>query len=240
MVVNVHERTVRASTVEVGELLDGLSSFRDRLWPTQWPPMRFDGPLRAGSSGGHGPVRYVVESVEPGRRVVFRFTRPRGFQGTHEFSVHDAGAGQTTLRHTLKIRPHGCAHASWPLLWRPLHDALMEDCMDRAVAQLTTSSPGSVWSLRVRLLRACAATVTTVGAGVRQLRTSGQDARKSRSTSDGSWRAHDEQAAHPPRRSIIRDVFGDHVDYAVTVRICVRGVVSRRLYVRGPPFGPVE
>lgn len=74
---------IAASTNEVGELIDSLSSKGDRLWPRgEWPSMRLNGPLGVGSSGGQGPVRYEVIAHEPGKSVAFRFTSPTGFHGT--------------------------------------------------------------------------------------------------------------------------------------------------------------
>jgi hypothetical protein len=84
---NVHRRAI-GSPEQLGALLDGLASDADRLWPgDRWPRMRLDGPLAVGARGGHGPVRYRVERYEPSRHVRFRFERPRGFDGIHEFQV---------------------------------------------------------------------------------------------------------------------------------------------------------
>ena len=77
---NVHERKIKASSGEVGQLLDSLASSADRLWPHEtWPPMKFDQPLQPGAKGGHGPIRYFVKSYEPGKNVYFEFTAPAGF-----------------------------------------------------------------------------------------------------------------------------------------------------------------
>lgn len=153
MVVNVHERRIAADVESVGALLAGLGTPNDRLWPRLWPPMRFDGPPAPGAHGGHGPIRYVVESLQPGRRVLFRFTGPAGFDGTHGFAVHVDGNGVTRLEHRLEMRVFGRARLTWPLLWRPLHDALLEDCLDRAAEELTASAPIGRWSPYVTLLR---------------------------------------------------------------------------------------
>ena len=107
---NVHERSLAAGADRVGALLDTLSSSRDALWPRgAWPPMRFDGPLAEGANGGHGPIRYTVESYTPGRSVRFRFTGPRGFDGFHGFEVipaDDAPSGFTTsVSHTRPPSP---------------------------------------------------------------------------------------------------------------------------------------
>jgi hypothetical protein len=153
-VTNVHERLLAASLVEVGQLLDSLSGPADRLWPrANWPPMRFDRPLQVGAVGGHGPVRYVVEAYEPGHRVRFRFTAPSGFDGGHAFELRPQPDGQTVIRHELRMVARGPALMTWPLVFRPLHDALIEDAFATAADHLAIASPRRPWSLWVRVLR---------------------------------------------------------------------------------------
>lgn len=150
---NVHERVLDASVKRAGALLDTLASPHDALWPgDRWPAMRFDRPLSVGAVGGHGPIRYTVEEYEPGRRVTFRFTGPRGFLGTHGFEVVPA-AGGAILRHTLAMRTTGAAILSWPLVFRPLHDALVEDSLERAERSLGLQPKRTPWPRRVVLLR---------------------------------------------------------------------------------------
>lgn len=133
MVHNLHEREINAPAEEVGLLIDSLSSKTDRLWPRQeWPAMRLDGPLRVGAHGGHGPVRYTVTHYEPGRRVGFEFTAPTGFNGSHSFTAVPHAEGSTMLRHELVMTLSGIAMLTWPLFYRPLHDALIEESLDRA------------------------------------------------------------------------------------------------------------
>lgn len=137
MIVNIHEREFAASGEELAELLATLSSEHDRLWPFEsWPRMRLDRGLMPGAKGGHGPVRYTVESVDPRSEVVFRFTGPSGFVGWHAFSIIDAANGSTTLRHELRLHPRLWAYLTWPLFFRPLHDALLEEAFDKAGREL--------------------------------------------------------------------------------------------------------
>lgn len=151
---NLHERTLAAESAAVGALIDRLASPEDRLWPhAAWPAICFDRPLGVGAIGGHGPIRYVVEAYEPGRSLRFRFTAPRGFDGTHEFEVEPRGEGRTRLRHLLEMRAAGPAILTWGLVFRPLHDALVEDALDRAERSLGLPSTAKRWSARVRLLR---------------------------------------------------------------------------------------
>ncbi len=151
---NIHERLLHVSAAEAGALVDGLGSSRDPLWPRQrWPAMRFDRPLAVGAVGGHGPIRYVVEAYKPGRLVRFRFTRPAGFRGTHAFLVTPEGAAGARLRHELLMRTEGLARLTWPLVFRPLHDALVEDVLDRAALATGQAPAARPWSPWVRFLR---------------------------------------------------------------------------------------
>lgn len=133
MVRNIHRRSLPISLRQGEILLRSLASHEDRLWPgDKWWPQRFDGGLVPGAKGGHGPVRYMVESVAP-RQVVYRFPRKGWFRGTHQFDlVAHAGADGCELVHTLRGTLHGRGLLLWPGLVRPLHDALLEDVMDRA------------------------------------------------------------------------------------------------------------
>jgi hypothetical protein len=151
---NVHRRAI-GSPEQLGALLAALASDADRLWPgDRWPRLRLDGPLAVGARGGHGPVRYRVESYDPSRRIRFRFERPRGFDGVHEFSVVIGGEEPAQIVHVIEARMWGVARISWPLVFRPLHDALIEDALDNAERQVTgrVRQPAR-WSAYVRLLR---------------------------------------------------------------------------------------
>jgi hypothetical protein len=153
-VLNIHERNLPIAPARVGELLDTLASPNDRLWPkAAWPRMAFDRPLGVGADGGHGPIRYVVAAYDPGVSVVFRFKGPRGFDGGHRLDVIARPDGTTILRHTLEMEAHGLARVTWPLAFRHLHDALVEDAL--ALAQTNLGLPPDVhpWSWWVKLLR---------------------------------------------------------------------------------------
>jgi hypothetical protein len=151
---NVHRRRLAATPARVGALIDTLSSAEDRLWPGDaWPPMRFDRPLGVGADGGHGPIRYHVEAYEPGRFVIFRFSGPAGLSGTHRFEVERDGEG-AILGHVIDGGAIVRFAPVWILVFRPLHDALIEDAFDRAEAACTGSVERPArWSAWVRFLR---------------------------------------------------------------------------------------
>ena len=152
--VNIHERNFRCSPKQAAWLLDSLASPHDALWPLKhWPRMRLDKPLGPGATGGHGPIRYFVVAYEPGRKITFEFTSPRGFVGRHWFEVLGHGASGTTLRHTIDMSLVGSARLIWPVAIRPLHDALVEDALTNAQTALGEQATPVPWTPWVRLLR---------------------------------------------------------------------------------------
>lgn len=157
-VTNVHERVLAAPLDDCAPLIDRLASSDDLLWPVRdWPAMRFAPGLEVGAPGGHGPIRYYVEELDPGRWVRFRFTGPDGFDGYHEFTLQGLGTLRTLIRHTARFRPRRTARLSWPLVFRPLHDALIEDALDKAQSWVSqTEPPTPSWSAYVQRLRALA------------------------------------------------------------------------------------
>lgn len=153
-ILNIHERELEMDPVRIGALIDSLSSKEDRLWPRHvWPRMAFDRPLGVGATGGHGPIRYFVEEYTPGQSIRFRFTGPKGFDGFHGFEIVSDPEQRVTLRHTLKMSAHGRALLSWPLVFRPMHDALIEDSLAVAQASLGLAPTIQAWSLWVKILR---------------------------------------------------------------------------------------
>jgi hypothetical protein len=151
---NVHERVLSVEAGAAGRLIDTLASDQDALWPQRmWPPMRFDRPLSVGARGGHGPIRYQVEHYRPGHAVRFRFEAPRGFEGHHRLEIETLEDSRCVLRHVLEMRIRGPAVLSWPLIFRPLHDALVEDALAQAQASLGLEPDVVPWSRWVRTLR---------------------------------------------------------------------------------------
>jgi len=153
-VTNVHQRELSCSAAIAGTLIDQLASERDVLWPhDRWPAMRFDRPLGVGATGGHGPIGYTIDVYEPGRSIRFRFTKPAGFRGTHKFEIKAEAADRVTLRHSIEMQTIGGAYWSWLFAIRPLHNALLEDALDRAEAFCGDTLERRKWSLWVRFLR---------------------------------------------------------------------------------------
>lgn len=161
-VANVHACRLPGGMAQAARLIDGLSSSTDALWPHErWPRLRFDGPLRVGARGGHGPVRYEVVAWDPGRAITFRFTGPAGFDGTHWVEATPHPDGSAELRHVLAMRTRGLARVSWPLVFGPMHNALIEDALAKArVGAVGWEKNAPRWSLGLRALRWVAARLT--------------------------------------------------------------------------------
>ena len=153
-VINIHEREFEADYERAAKLIDSLSSQDDLLWPKQcWPRMKFERPLSVGARGGHGPIGYLVEAYKPGQSIKFRFTRPKGFKGFHEFNVVKRTQRSFLLRHTIEMEVEGTALLTWPLVIRPLHDALLEDALSTAEASLGIAPHMIPWSPWVKIIR---------------------------------------------------------------------------------------
>ena len=97
-------------------------------------------------------MKYTVQEYVPSKRVCFRFVKPVGFDGTHTFEVFSESDG-CRLEHRVEITPRGLARVAWPLIFGPLHDALAEDAVDRAVEAVGETRQKSRWSRWVRFLR---------------------------------------------------------------------------------------
>lgn len=152
--INVHNRVVNKQIAEVGALLDSLSSNNDNLWPYEkWSPMKFDRDLSEGAIGGHGPIKYVVTSYLPGKKINFEFIEPPGFHGNHWFELKEKEESKTEIIHTINMNVSGVAVISWLIIIRYLHDALIEDSFDKAQKYFGIEAKTNNWSPWVRFLR---------------------------------------------------------------------------------------
>jgi hypothetical protein len=135
---NVHER-------EVGDAAAAIDRIEE-VWPgDRWTSLRLDRPLGVGARSGRAVVREEVVEYRPHERLVFRITEPKGLVAQHRFDADDE-----VLRHTVEGHVEGWMRLGWPLVVRPLHDALLEDLLDRAEGTSTQTHP---YPRRVRFLR---------------------------------------------------------------------------------------
>ncbi|MCB1167414.1 MAG: hypothetical protein KDK37_13690 [Leptospiraceae bacterium] len=157
-VKNVHERRISGSGESMERIFESLGTRNDCIWPRNWPPMRLKPSKGNLGRGGHGPIRYrVIEHVR-GKRIVFEFEQEglsRGLVGVHYFELLTEGNGEFIIRHVIDVRLRWPAFLLWPILIRPLHDALLEDALDNfesAVSAMPENAK-SVHSPYVSLLR---------------------------------------------------------------------------------------
>jgi hypothetical protein len=152
---NVHARRIAATPAQVGALLDTLGSSDDRFWPHEnWPAIKLDRALQVGAVGGHGTEPYEVVLFAPAKHVRFEF-RGGHRHGFHEFTLQDSGDGHSLLRHTTQAQVPFSIKAAlfWYALIRPLHNALLEDLLDKVESQVGRLESPQVWSVAVRWLR---------------------------------------------------------------------------------------
>ncbi len=160
---NIHQRQLAKPAKEVAVLLAQLASNNDVLWPHErWPAMYFDKPIGVGAIGGHGPIQYFVKIFDPQNRIEFVFTAPKGFYGHHALVLIAKENDSCVLRHELAMQTNGSANFSWPLIILHLHNALIEDALDKASAWANNRPyvprTFSTYVIFLRTLRAALAT----------------------------------------------------------------------------------
>ncbi len=166
MIENRHSRTILSTVAEGERLLKGLAREGDPLWPFErWPALRFKEGLTPGACGGHGPIRYAVETVGL-REVRFRFPGANGFHGWHALEISPEEVCGLRLTHRMHLDLEGPALLRWHLVIRPLHDALIQDALDKAQAHLEHRPwiPRPL-SRRVRFLRSLMLRQPRLGVG---------------------------------------------------------------------------
>ena len=155
MVINLHERVIGAPASRVGESLERVGSAGDTWWPSPaWPAMVLEAPLAVWVRGGHGPIRYQVTDHVPGRSVVFTFDEGVGLRGTHRFEIIPRDPETCLVRHVVEGRTTGSMRLIWPLAMRWLHDAVVEDLLDRVATEAgRPPAQRAQWSWWVRQIR---------------------------------------------------------------------------------------
>jgi hypothetical protein len=92
-----------------------------------------------------------VSSYKPGRHIRFEFGGGR--RGYHEFALQEIDDMTCLLRHTLNAKLTLNSAWRWHFLVRPLHDALIEDLLDKVESQVAKVEHPQIWSARVQKLR---------------------------------------------------------------------------------------
>jgi hypothetical protein len=153
-IINIHKRILNQPKEKVSKLLATLSTDNDKIWPFEkWPAMKFKAGLKVGAKGGHGPIRYSIEKYIPNELIQFKFSKPTGFNGIHKFEVLSLDKGKTELRHTIEMDAEGKGLSTWIIAIRSLHNALLEDALDKVENQFSSIKRKTEWSIWVKILR---------------------------------------------------------------------------------------
>ena len=153
-VINIHRRIINQPKVKIAELLNTLASENDRLLATdKWPRMKLDKGLQVDSKGSHGSIRYTIQAYYTGELIEFKFSKPKGFIGTHKFEIIELGNNRTEIKHTIDMTTSAKATLMWSLIIRWLHDAYIEDAFDKVEKQFSIVKNEYKWNIWVRFLR---------------------------------------------------------------------------------------
>jgi hypothetical protein len=123
--------------------------------------MKFKDGLMVGANGGHGPIGYTIEKYNPGEIIEFKFMKPSGFHGIHRFEListdgsgnAESGQGKCEITHIIDMKTTGSGILLWIFFIRPLHNALLEDALDKIENHFLTAKKKSHWNPWVRFLR---------------------------------------------------------------------------------------
>ena len=153
-VINIHKRIINQPKRKIVELIETLSTEKDKVWPFEkWPKMKFKEGKREGAKGGHGPIRYTIEKYIPSELIQFKFTNPKGFDGIHKFEIIELASDKTELIHTIDIKTSGIDILTWVIGVRWLHDALIEDLFDKVENRFGDENKKTTWNFWVKFLR---------------------------------------------------------------------------------------
>ncbi|CAN5241991.1 hypothetical protein BH09BAC3_BH09BAC3_24310 [soil metagenome] len=154
-VINIHKRIIDQPVERIAALFKTLSTANDKMLETdKWPPMILNNGINAGSRGGHGPIRYRVDSYQPEKYIQFRFEKPKGFHGIHRFEIISTNNNRSTeIRHIIEMNTSGGGSLIWLAAIRWLHDAFIEDAFDKVENHFLTEKKKTNWSFWVRFLR---------------------------------------------------------------------------------------
>jgi hypothetical protein len=154
-VINIHKRLINQPIAEVSQLFQTLGTPEDKIWPNKnWPEMRFKTGMTIGNKGGHGQIRYTIIDYKPRHYIKFQFTKPKGFNGTHELEITSVSERSTTINHAITMHTTSLKSTFlWVFVIRYLHDALIEEAFDILENYYSSEEKITTYSAWVTLLR---------------------------------------------------------------------------------------
>lgn len=109
--------------------------------------------LKINSFGGHGPIGYYISNYAIGKSIEFTFTKPKEYIGTHRFEIIETAANTTLLKHSINMSLNSKGIVTWYFAIKWLHDALLEDCLDKVHNQIHKSQIQTPHNFWVKYLR---------------------------------------------------------------------------------------
>ena len=153
-VINIHKRKLKQPIEKVSQLFKTLATSNDLIWPYErWPAIKFKEGVKFGSRGGHGIIRYTIIDFKAGEKIKFQFSKPEGFNGTHELKIVSINDNVTEIYHEIRMKTSINATILWVFSIRWLHDALIEDAFDKVENHFLTEKIETKHNIWVKLLR---------------------------------------------------------------------------------------
>lgn len=154
-VINTHKRIINLPKAEVATLLETLSTKKDKVWPKDnWPSIRFKNGLKVREVGGHGIIRYSVYEFIPEKLIVFKFLKPKGFNGIHKFEIVAINKSSTEVKHSIIMKTTSMmATLKWVIAIKWLHNALIENAFDTIENNYLEVKKHTKWNCWVSLWR---------------------------------------------------------------------------------------
>jgi hypothetical protein len=97
-------------------------------------------------------MKYFVTDNQQNNSITFQFDL-KGFDGFHKFKLTELETGKTELLHIIEMNTNGFSTIKWSLAIRWLHDAYIEDALDKVENYFTKDKKSSEWSWWVKILR---------------------------------------------------------------------------------------
>jgi len=153
-IINIHQREYNHPLSDLSKIFETLATDNDLIWPKEkWNPMILDNGLCVNSSGGHGIIRYYISRYEDRKLIEFRFVEPKEFVGIHCFELIPIADDRTIIKHTINAQLNVKGLILWYLVVKWLHDALLEDCLDKIENNLEQSNAKTNYNPWVKILR---------------------------------------------------------------------------------------
>lgn len=154
-IAEVHKRQFDCPDNEVRSLLDSFGHPGGLFQPgEEWLAQGINETLIVGVKSGHWPFKYELHEYVPGESLGFTFLYPPCLKGAiWRFHIYKNLRGYSVLENTFEHSAKGPAHISWPLVFKWLYRASIQDVLANAQRSLGEVPKVRGWSPWVSLLR---------------------------------------------------------------------------------------